>query len=86
MTLNQQEQHILSLLQHLPDFQQVRIALSILKKVDPSNVTIKGGNEDPWMTNELEDILNQRSAEIADGTVEPISGESFLTELKKLRS
>lgn len=86
MTLNQQEQHILSLLQHLPDFLQVRIALSILKKVDPSNVTIKEGNEDPWMTNELETILDQRSTEIADGTVEPISGESFLIELKKLRS
>ncbi len=82
MTSEQQEQNILALLQNLPAFQQVRIALSILKTVDVSSVNISDSIEDPWMTPELKEELDQRADEISSGKVQPIDGKTFLQELR----
>ena len=85
MTLEQQEQKILALLQHLPPFQRVRIALSILNQVNPEEVSISDTQSDPWMTSELRAELDKRSADIYSGQVAPISGDEFLRELRALR-
>ncbi len=86
MTAEQREQNIIEMISHLPVFQQVRIALAILKEVNPDQIAIKQTYQDPSMTPELASAFDKRLEEMIKGEVDEISGEDFLAELRSLRS
>lgn len=86
MTVEQKEQHILTLVAGLPIFQRIRIALTILRGIEPESIQPENVEEAmPWETAEFMAELDKRSEELRTGKVQAISGEDFLAELRSMR-
>lgn len=87
MTVDQKEQHILTLIAGLPIFRRIRIALTILRGIEPESLS-KFADEEikPWETEAFVAELDRRSQELRSGKVEGISGDDFLAELRKMRN
>jgi len=86
MTVEQKEQHILTLIAELPLIEQVRIALMVLRGIEPDELVPTHAHEAmPWETSEFFAELDRRSEELRSGKVKGISGDEFLKELRSLR-
>ena len=86
MTLKQQENQILALIGQLPLLNRVRIALLVLKGLNPDEVLGETPIAEEKLSPELEAELDRRLEELKNGTVEEIQGEEFLKELRSLRA
>ena len=86
MTVEQKANHILTLAAELPIFQRLRVALTILRGVDPEYITpTDSGERMPWETKEFLAELDRRSEELRSGKVKPIQGDEFMAELRAMR-
>lgn len=63
------EQQILALIHKLPEAERVRVALTILKGVDPSQIEVNQDKEmaHPWETPEFFEELNKRLDDMVSG-------------------
>lgn len=86
MTVEQKANHILTLAAELPIFQRLRVALTILRGVDPEYISPTDSTQRmPWETDEFLAELDRRSEEIKSGKVKAIPGEEFMAELRAMR-
>ena len=86
MTLEQKEQHILAMVAGLPIFQRIRIALTILRGIEPEYLNPPTSEEArEWETPEFMAELDRRAEELRSGKVKGIPGDEFLKELREMR-
>ena len=86
MTVEQKTNHILALAAELPIFQRLRVALTILRGVDPEYISPADSTQRaPWETDEFLTELDRRSAELRSGTTKAIPGEELMAELRAMR-
>mgnify|MGYP001317705886 CR=1 FL=1 len=87
MTTDSKEQHILRQIAEFPALQRMRIALTILRGIEPDYLIPPDSDERrPWETAEFMADLDRRAEELRSGKVEGISGDAFLDELRALRN
>lgn len=83
MTTEQKEQHILTLIAALPIFQRVRIALTILRGIEP-DVLIPSHSQpsQPWETADFFEELDRRYEDMISGKDKGIPAEELLAKIE----
>ena len=86
MTNAQREEQILRQIAEFPVLQRMRIALTILRGIEPEALAHSEADaQRPWETAEFLAELDRRVEELRGGEVEAIAGDAFLEELRALR-
>lgn len=81
MTIDQQEQHILSLVHRLPILRRIRLALTILKAVEPTQIPISEDVESVHDDESLANTLLQRKDMYLRGEGKTISRQELMTTI-----
>jgi len=81
MTVEQQEQHILSLIYKLPILQRVRLALTVLKGVSPEDIEVNKSSSS-WETPEFFAELDKRYDDMVSGKVPGIPADQVFQEIE----